>query len=389
MLATQRTLMSKAEAQQVATSQSILHEFHAQNGAKFDEYPGGWMLPTQYKDMSPAESHVHTRAKCSLFDSSHMIQTRVHGRDRFNFIESLVVSDIVSLKLDSGCHTVQTNNNGGIVDDLVVVNTSLDYLYMTSCNSELMKSKEREMREKKLDVRLERLEDRALLALQGPKMYELLQTAVKFDVTKLAFMSSVEASVFGIENCRVTRISYTGDDGVEISVPKSQAVNLATQLVEYKKNTFCKLAGMITKDTLRVEAGLCNYGVDIDENKTPVEAGLAWTIGKRRREERNFPGAERIMQQLADKPSVMRIGLKLISNMCPPPQTGSKIFDKSDISIGQVTSGCFSPSLRQNVGMGYVSQLYSQPDTSVYVEINQKKYEAEICLLPFYISRSF
>ena len=202
-----------------------------------------------------------------------MMQTKVYGKDRFKFIESLIVSDIQSLKANSGALTVFTNELGGILDDLIVSNTSLDYLYIVSnagcADKDLahLKRAEELMRANKMDVKLERLEEHGLIALQGPKMKDILQTGVDFDLNKFPFMNTIETNVFGIK-CRVTRCGYTGEDGVEISVPYKHTADLAEKLLEFED---CKLAGLGARDTLRLEAGLCLYGNDIDETTTPVE----------------------------------------------------------------------------------------------------------------------
>ncbi len=199
---------------------TILYDFHTEHGGKIVDF-AGWLMPVQYKDQSIQESHWHTRNKCSLFDVSHMMQTKVYGKDRFKFIESLIVGDIESLKKDTGTLTVFTNEKGGILDDLIVSNTSLDYLYVVSnagCadkDFEHLKRAEQQMLANKMDVKLERLDDMALVALQGPKMKDVLQQGLTtLDLGKFGFMNTAEANVFGIENCRITRCGYTGEDGV-------------------------------------------------------------------------------------------------------------------------------------------------------------------------------
>jgi aminomethyltransferase len=368
---------------------TCLYDFHLQHGGKIVDF-AGFLMPVQYKDLSLVESHLHTRSSSSLFDVSHMMQTRVHGRDRFKFIESLTVSDIAGLRPDSGSLTVFTNEKGGIVDDLIVSNTSLNYLYIVSnagCADKdfaHLKAREQEMRANRQDVTLERVEDMALLAVQGPKTAELLQTGVSFDVKKLGFMSTIEAAVFGIPNCRVTRCGYTGEDGVEISVPRDKAARLATQLLEYKNGAVCKLAGLGARDTLRLEAGLCLYGNDIDDTRTPIEAGLAWLVSKRRREEKNFPGAQVVLQQLAAKPAVRRVGFALLGKNGPSARQHYKIYDaKSSVEIGEVTSGCLSPSLKKNIAMGYVDAKFAKLGTPVVIDVRNKKYEAEVVKMPF------
>lgn len=283
-----------ASAYCLDAQKTCLYDFHKKHGGKIVDF-ASWMMPVQYNDFGIKESHLHTRKNCSLFDVSHMMQTKVYGKDRFKYIESLIVSDIENLKPDTGCLTVFTNDKGGILDDLIVSNTSKDYLYIVSnagCSEKdyaNLFNTEQAMRAKKMDVKLERLTKHGLIAVQGPKMKEVLQAGVKFDVSKLFFMNTVEAEVFGIKNCRITRCGYTGEDGVEISLPDDQTAELAERFLAYKDGEVCKLAGLGARDTLRLEAGLCLYGNDIDEKTTPIEAGLAWTIGKKRREEKKFP----------------------------------------------------------------------------------------------------
>ncbi|KFQ55514.1 hypothetical protein N333_04404, partial [Nestor notabilis] len=202
-------------------------------------------------------------------------QTRVYGRDRIRFMESLVVGDIAELKPGQGTLTLLTNERGGIVDDLIVTNTLEDHLYVVSnagCADKdlaIMRGRAAELQATGGDIHLEVL-DNALLALQGPSMAWVLQAGLSDDLAKLSFMNSITTTVFGVPGCRVTRCGYTGEDGVE--------------------------------------AGLCLYGNDIDETTTPAEAGLMWTLGKRRRMAMDFPGAAIIMAQVKEKPKRKRVG---------------------------------------------------------------------------------
>ncbi|KAF6098470.1 hypothetical protein HJG60_000640 [Phyllostomus discolor] len=239
----------------------------------------GWSLPVQYRDRH-VDSHLHTRRHCSLFDVSHMLQTKIYGCDRVKLMESLVVGDIAELRPNQGTLSLFTNEAGGILDDLIVTNTSEGHLYVVSnagCwdkDLALMQDKARELQNTGSDVGLE-VVDNALLALQGPTAAQVLQAGVADDLRKLPFMTSAVMEVFGVSGCRVTRCGYTGEDGVEISVPAAGAVRLATALLENPK---VKLAGLAARDSLRLEAGLCLYGSDIDERTTPVEGGLSWTL---------------------------------------------------------------------------------------------------------------
>uniref|UniRef100_A0A1D5R2H6 Aminomethyltransferase n=6 Tax=Cercopithecinae TaxID=9528 RepID=A0A1D5R2H6_MACMU len=330
-----------------------LYDFHLAHGGKMVAF-AGWSLPVQYRD-SHTDSHLHTRQHCSLFDVSHMLQ---------------------------GTLSLFTNEAGGILDDLIVTNTSEGHLYVVSnagCwekDLALMQDKVRELQNQGRDVGLEVL-DNALLALQGPTAAQVLQASVADDLKKLPFMTSAVMEVFGVSGCRVTRCGYTGEDGVEISVPAAEAVHLATALL---KNPEVKLAGLAARDSLRLEAGLCLYGNDIDEHTTPVEGSLSWTLGKRRRAAMDFPGAKVIVPQLKGKVQRRRVGL-----MCEgaPMRAHSPILNMEGTKIGTVTSGCPSPSLKKNVAMGYVPCEYSRPGTMLLVEVRRKQQMAVVSKMPF------
>ncbi|KAM9592808.1 aminomethyltransferase, mitochondrial [Trichechus inunguis] len=357
-----------------------LYDLHLAYGGKMVAF-AGWSLPVQYRD-SHIDSHLHTRRHCSLFDVSHMLQTKIFGCDRVKLMESLVVGDIAELRPNQGTLSLFTNEAGGIIDDLIVINTSEEHLYVVSnagCwdkDLALMQDKVKELQNTGSDVGLE-VVDNALLALQGPTAAQVLQAGVTDDLRKLPFMTSAVMEVFGVSSCRVTRCGYTGEDGVEISVPAAEAVHLAMALLE---NPEVKLAGLAARDSLRLEAGLCLYGNDIDEHTTPVEGSLSWTLGKRRRAAMDFPGAEVIVPQLKGKVQRRRVGL-----MCegPPMRAHSPILSTEGAMIGTVTSGCPSPSLKKNVAMGYVPSQYSRPGTLVLVEVRRKQQAAVVSKMPF------
>ncbi|NXR40118.1 GCST protein, partial [Zosterops hypoxanthus] len=339
----------------------------------------GWTLPLHY-GQGHLQSHLHTRRHCSLFDVSHMLQTLVYGRDRIRFMESLVVGDIAELKPGQGTLTLLTNEKGGITDDLIVTNTSEDHLYVVSnaaCADKdlaILTDRAAQLQATGSDVHVE-VSDNALLALQGsPSMARVLQAGLSDDLAKLSFMNSITTTVFGVPGCRVTRCGYTGEDGVEISVPAARAVELAEQLLGVPD---VWLAGLAARDSLRLEAGLCLYGNDIDETVTPAEAGLMWTLGKRRRVAMDFPGAAVIMAQVKDKPRRRPVamagtgaGQALLSSLYPHIP-------------GTVTSGCPSPCLGKNIAMGYVEAAHSRAGTELTVEVRKKQHPAVITKMPF------
>ncbi|XP_005987069.1 aminomethyltransferase, mitochondrial isoform X2 [Latimeria chalumnae] len=331
-----------SSAAQESLKKTSLYDFHRSHGGKMVEF-AGWAMPVQYKD-SHIISHMHTREHCSLFDVSHMLQTKVLGKDRVKFMESLIVGDIAELK-DNQNHL-------------------------------------REFKAAGHDVDLEHINN-ALIALQGPSMVQVLQVGVADDLAKLPFMMSVMTTVFGVPGCRITRCGYTGEDGVEISVSHQHVVQLVETLL---KNSEVKMAGLGARDSLRLEAGLCLYGNDIDEMTTPVEASLVWTIGKRRRTTLDFPGAAIIVPQIKAKTKRKRVGL---ISTGPPVRQHTPLLNTEGKVIGEVTSGCPSPCLKQNVAMGYVEAEFSKVGTPIRVEVRKKAVDTVVCKMPFVPTRYY
>ncbi|XP_023218969.1 aminomethyltransferase, mitochondrial-like [Centruroides sculpturatus] len=370
-------------SQQNELKRTCLHDFHLEQKGKMVPF-AGFKMPVQYGNQSITESHLHTRKHVSIFDVSHMLQFEIHGKDSIEFMESLTVADIQGLNDNQGTLTLFTTENGGIIDDLIVTKVSDDYLYVVSNAGCIEKDLDhiqkhlQEFKTKGKDAKLQVLKDQALLAVQGPGMQKILQPFVDKNLAKLFFMRSTLASISGESNCRITRCGYTGEDGVEISLLAKTAERIIKELLASKDDV--KLAGLGARDTLRLEAGLCLYGSDIDETTTPVEAGLTWTIGKRRRKTADFPGAKIILDQLVKKPLRRRVGLVSTG---PPARAGTPIVDSLGEEIGRVTSGCPSPSLKKNVAMGYVPTGNSAGGSKVSFRIRNKLVEAEVVKMPF------
>lgn len=221
-----------------------------------------------------------------------------------------------------------------------------------------------------------------MIAVQGPQTSQILQTLLQnVDMKCMPFMSSVVTSVAGVEDCRITRCGYTGEDGVEISIPETHTAKVVTALLESQAGN-AKLAGLGARDSLRLEAGLCLYGNDIDETTTPIEAGLTWTIGKRRRKSGEFPGVDLILKQIQEKPKKKRVG---IISKGPPAREHCKILNENGQEIGEVTSGCPSPSLGSgtNVAMGYVPSSHAKNGTKLQLQVRNKIVEAQVTKMPF------
>ncbi|KAJ8957893.1 hypothetical protein NQ318_001889 [Aromia moschata] len=377
-----RSYSSDAKAEVTA-----LYDFHLENGGKIVNF-GGFLLPVQYNDLSIVNSHLFTRKSASLFDVSHMLQTEIRGEGCIPYFESLCTADVGGLKDNAASLTVFTNESGGILDDLIVTKVSEDHLYVVSNaarkehdkNHLLQALEELKKANPSTDVKIRFYEplERGLLALQGPKAAEILGNVTDVDLSRLYFMNSTVGNVANIKDCRITRCGYTGEDGFEISVLASEAVTLARELLSNEK---VKLAGLGARDSLRLEAGLCLYGNDITIETTPVDAALTWLVSKKRREQRNFPGAEAILKQIGEGSSVKRIGL--VSESGPPARQGAAILSEDGRELGKVTSGCPSPTLGYNVAMGYVPTSHSKTGTKVSLKIRDKLYDAVVAKMPF------
>eukprot|EP00296_Roombia_truncata_P000132 JP435794.1.p1 GENE.JP435794.1~~JP435794.1.p1 ORF type:complete len:378 (-),score=120.23 JP435794.1:254-1324(-) len=348
----------------------------------------GWSMPVMYKD-TIMNSHLNVRTKAGVFDVSHMGQLRFTGKDRVAFLESLVVADLQNLA--NGCSTlsVLTNENGGIIDDCVVT-MGEKYLYVVinaGCfDKDLVHINKhlQAFKDSGKDVSLHVMDDHALLALQGPSAMDVLGKLCEIDLAKMPFMTSIISDVNG-RACRVTRCGYTGEDGFEISVPSAYAVALADVFLE----NGVLPAGLGARDTLRLEAGLCLYGNDLDETVSPVEAGLTWTIGKRRREEGGFVGSETILAQLAagiKGAERRRVGLAVTG---APARENAPILDAEGNKVGVVTSGTFSPSLKKPIAMGYIKPPMHKAGTDLGVEVRGKVSPVKVVKMPFVPSNYF
>eukprot|EP00922_Rhytidocystis_sp_ex-Travisia-forbesii_P061181 GHVS01090716.1.p1 GENE.GHVS01090716.1~~GHVS01090716.1.p1 ORF type:complete len:417 (+),score=84.53 GHVS01090716.1:345-1595(+) len=316
---------------------------------------GGWSLPVSFGALSLIESHRHTRTSCSVFDVSHMGQIRLTGKDRIGFLEHLVVAEIKEMAVGQSKLTLFTNPSGGIIDD-AIVSVQNDYLHLVlnaACRDKDIEHIRQQMNEQPgLDVQLSELSDMSLLALQGPKAMDVLAPHIPdVDLHQMAFMTCVVGKqVAGIDGCTVTRCGYTGEDGFEISVPNTSVVSLYKLLLA---DPTVLPAGLGPRDTLRLEAGLCLYGHDMDGRTSPVQAGLTWTVGKRRRAEKNFLGAETIVGHIADGVDSKRVGILCDSKAVP--REGNLVYSKDNEEIGRITSGTFSPTLQKPIAMAYIS----------------------------------
>ena len=371
-------------AQQQDLKRTALYALNVELGGKIVPF-AGYEMPVQFPSGILRE-HLHTRAAAGLFDVSHMGQAILHlegapSHDAIAaLIETLTPGEIKGLKPGQIRYTLLLNDEGGIRDDLMVTrprdpaNAGTLFLVVNAGTKDAdfahiaakLKGK----------ARLERLDDRALIALQGPKAVEVLERIVP-GVAAMAFMTMApftweRAPLF------ISRSGYTGEDGYEISVPADIATAFARVLLA---DASVAPIGLGARDSLRLEAGLCLYGHDIDETTTPVEANLTWAIGKRRKMEKGFPGDARIMDQLFNGAKRLRVGLKPEGRA--PAREGSEIVDATGAVVGRVTSGGFGPSVNGPVAMGYVSPKYAADGTELGLMVRGQKLPARVVPLPF------
>lgn len=358
-----------------------LYELHLKLGARLVPF-AGYEMPVQYPTGIVAE-HNWTRANAGLFDVSHMGQATLIGTDHPSVakaLEKLVPGDVLGLGLGRIRYTQLTTEGGGIIDDLMVSRplAGSDDGHLGLVVNASRKDVDYDwMRQHLPDgIILHRADELALLALQGPKAVEVLARHCS-ESSSLAFMSSTRALFDGID-CHIARSGYTGEDGFEISVKAEDATRLAETLLAESE---VKAIGLGARDSLRLEAGLCLYGHDIDETTSPVEAGLSWSIGKRRRSEGGFIGSERILKELKDGPSRKRVGIRPDGRA--PAREGAAIQANDGTRVGTVTSGGFGPTVNAPVAMGYVESRYADLGTSLSLIVRDKPLPAAVAPLPF------
>ena len=364
-----------------------LYDLHVEAGAKMVPF-AGYAMPVQYS-MGVLKEHLFTREKAGLFDVSHMGQAFLVPEDKryetaAAFMETLCAADLLSLKPGQQRYSQLLAVDGGVLDDLMATRLGLagheHWLYVVVNASR--KDPDLKHIESRLPagLALRRVDGFALIALQGPKAIDVLGMHC-VEAAALDFMSSVDAPVAGIW-CHISRSGYTGEDGFEISVKSPDAVALWTLLAAHPD---VAPIGLGARDSLRLEAGLCLYGHDIDESTSPIEAGLAWSIQKRRRLEGGFPGASRIQRELTDGAARRRVGIRPDGRA--PAREGAEIRSMDGTRIGAITSGGFGPSVNGPIAMGYVDTAHAAPGTQLTLIVREKSLPARVVELPFVPNR--
>ncbi len=369
------------------TKRTPLYDLHVELGARMVAF-AGYDMPVQFDGVKP--EHLWTRAHAGLFDVSHMgpcflklTDTSLSGDDAHGaiaaLIEQLVPSNIAGLEPGQGRLTVLLNAQGGILDDLIVSRPfapeQQGCLYMVVNGA--VKHQDWALFEAQFagKAALTRADDRVLLALQGPEAVDVL--APHFPGCEdLKFMHHREM-LLGGETCLIARCGYTGEDGFEILLPPAAGVDFAQILLRDER---VRPVGLGARDTLRLEAGLCLYGNDMDASRNPVEAGLQWVIQKVRRERADFPGAAHILEVLADGPAEKRVGIQPLERV---PARDGTVIKAGPNRVGMVTSGGYGPSVDRPIAMGYVRADLAVPGTKIDLMVRGKARAAEVCALPF------
>ena len=365
-------------------SKTPLYDLHVELGGKMVPF-AGFEMPVQYP-LGVKKEHIHTRDHAGLFDVSHMGQVKLTGENAAAELEKLVPVDIIDLPAGKQRYALFTNEQGGIMDDLMVTNYG-DHLYVV-VNAACKEQDIAHMRANLgAGVELEVMDDRALVALQGPEAAQALARICP-EVNELVFMDSRHIAIDGV-GCFVSRSGYTGEDGYEISIPSAEAERLCRLFIAQPE---VELIGLGARDSLRLESGLCLYGHDLDPTTTPIEGSLIWAISKCRRADGEraggFPGADIVLGQIANKDySRKRVGF--LAQGKAPIREGAEIVNAEGVKIGEVTSGSFGPTIGKPVAMGYVETAYSALETEVFAVVRGKQMPMTVSKAPFIEQRYY
>ena len=359
-----------AEAEQLG--KLPLDGWHRDHGGRMVPF-AGYEMPVQYEGI--IAEHLWTRKNAGLFDVSHMGQLLIHGHSVDVALETLMPGDFQAAPDMKPKYSLLLDDDGGIIDDLMATRRGDDFYVVVNGAT---KHGDIAVLEARLpgDVVVDHMREQALLALQGPRAAEVLETIVP-GVSQLSFMQGGPFHWNG-HNLWISRSGYTGEDGFEISVPATAAPALADAIVAHE---LAKPIGLGARDSLRLEAGLPLYGHDLDRGTTPVMAGLTFAINKRRRAEGGFAGALRILAELENGPPQKRVGFEIDGRQ--PVREGALVLDGEGNEVGKITSGGFSPSLQRPIAMGYVASHLAEPGTALKLEQRGKLFDARVTTMPF------
>jgi aminomethyltransferase len=349
-----------------------LDAWHRAKGGRMVPF-AGYEMPVQYEGIMA--EHLWTRENAGLFDVSHMGQLLVHGQDVAEALEKLLPGDLRSAADMKPKYSLLLDDHGGIIDDLMATRRGDDFYVVVNGATKHTDIAELQSRLPS-GIIVDYMKEQALLALQGPRAAEVLETIVP-GVSELSFMQAGPFRALG-QTLWISRSGYTGEDGFEISVAASAVTQLADAITAHEA---VKPIGLGARDSLRLEAGLPLYGHDLDRNTTPVMAGLTFAINKRRKAEGGFAGAMRILAELQNGPPQKRVGFEIDGRQ--PVREGATVLDGEGSEAGRITSGGFSPSLQRPIAMGYVAAHLAEPGTALKLEQRGKLFEARVAPMPF------
>ena len=348
-----------------------LDSWHRAKGGRMVPF-AGYEMPVQYEGIMA--EHLWTRENAGLFDVSHMGQLFLHGRGVAQAIERIMPGDFQAAKDMKPKYSLLLNEEGGIIDDLMATRRGDDFYVVV--NGATKHGDIDYMQRRLSDVAIDHMREQALLALQGPRAADVLDTVIP-GIAELGFMEAGPFRAFG-HPLWISRSGYTGEDGFEISIPAIAVEQLAEWLVNDER---VKPIGLGARDSLRLEAGLPLYGHDLDDKITPVMAGLNFAINKRRRAEGGFAGAMRILAEIENGPPQLRVGFDVEGRQ--PVREGALVLDGEGNEVGKITSGGFSPSLQRPIAMGYVAAHLAETGTALKLEQRGKLFDAKVAAMPF------
>ncbi len=360
-----------------------LYALHQELGAKLVSF-AGYAMPVSFPE-GIMQEHLHTRSQAGLFDVSHMGQVLIRGAKAAQELEGILPVDVEALGIGQQSYALFTNEAGGIIDDLMITRLAKDEFFLVV--NAACKDKDLQHLQNSLSgVEIEHLQGRALLALQGPVANDVIAPYIdKLD--EMSFMQGCEAEIEGVR-CYINRCGYTGEDGFEISVAAEDSQAIGRLLLKDKR---VKAIGLGARDTLRLEAGLCLYGHELNEEITPIEAALNWSISRSRRvggaKEGGFPGASIILEQMQSGVHLKRIGLQLDGRMAA--REGISLHNEAGEKVGEVCSGGFSPTLECPISMAYVAADFAEPGLLLQAQIRNKSIPATVCKMPFVAQRYY
>ncbi len=360
-----------------------LYDLHEELGAKLIPF-AGYAMPVSYP-MGIIKEHQHTREQAGLFDVSHMGQLIISGDNIITALEKLVPVDLESLAINQQSYALLTNKKGGVIDDLMITRIDENKFFLV-INAACKEKDIKHLHANLQGLEILGLEDQALLALQGPTAKDVMARYIN-NLDGFGFMWGMEVEIEGIK-CYINRAGYTGEDGFEISVKNTEAENLARILLAHDE---VETVGLGARDSLRLESGLCLYGHELNEDITPVEAGLIWSISKSRRnegaKEGGFLGAEKILEQIVAGASIKRVGLKIEGRVSA--REGSQLLSNDGVGIGRVSSGGFGPTVGSPIAIAFVKKEFAEAGTKLQALVRNKSLSAEVSKLPFVPQRYY